>query len=210
MKNRRGFTLVELLITVAIIAILAAIAIPNFLAAQTRAKVSRVKSDLRTIGVGLESYYIDNNHYPPDAQFFAGVNTIPYLFRLKFITTPIGYLTSIPTDPFAVEGRILEYTSTKGHNPYALPTTSNNWVYPLTYDYANRMLPNGGLEPASAWANISANPDGVMWGLRSVGPDLWPAWLGESVPAYDPTNGTISEGNIYWTGPGRGEDAPRI
>lgn len=61
---RRGFTLIELLIVVAIIAILAAIAIPNFIEAQVRSKVSRVKADMRSIAVALESYRIDNQHYP--------------------------------------------------------------------------------------------------------------------------------------------------
>lgn len=62
--TKRGFTLIELLIVVAIIAILAAIAVPNFLEAQTRAKISRVKNDHRSIATALESYAVDNNQYP--------------------------------------------------------------------------------------------------------------------------------------------------
>jgi prepilin-type N-terminal cleavage/methylation domain-containing protein len=61
---RKGFTLIELLIVVAIIAILAAIAVPNFLEAQIRSKVSRVRSDQRSMATALASYYVDNNGYP--------------------------------------------------------------------------------------------------------------------------------------------------
>lgn len=68
--KRTGFTLIELLIVVAIIAILAAIAVPNFLEAQTRAKVSRGKMDMRAISTALESYKIDTNNYPPDYQYY--------------------------------------------------------------------------------------------------------------------------------------------
>ena len=64
MLNRSAFTLIELLIVVTIIGVLAAIAVPNFLNAQTRAKLSRVKSDLRAAEVALEAYHIDNNAYP--------------------------------------------------------------------------------------------------------------------------------------------------
>jgi prepilin-type N-terminal cleavage/methylation domain-containing protein len=63
-KLKKAFTLIELLIVVAIIAILAAIAVPNFLEAQTRAKVSRVLSDQRTYATALETYMIDNSAYP--------------------------------------------------------------------------------------------------------------------------------------------------
>jgi len=64
----KGFTLIELLIVVAIIAILAAIAVPNFLEAQIRSKVSRAKTDMRTIATALEAYFVDSNTYVGSAQ----------------------------------------------------------------------------------------------------------------------------------------------
>src|SRR3954453_20338717 len=63
MKKSTAFTLIELLIVVAIIAILAAIAVPNFLEAQVRAKVSRVSTDMRSVTVALEAYAVDTNKY---------------------------------------------------------------------------------------------------------------------------------------------------
>ena len=62
-----AFTLIELLIVVAIIAILAAIAVPNFLEAQTRSKVSRAMADQRSVVTALESYRVDFNKYPEDS-----------------------------------------------------------------------------------------------------------------------------------------------
>src|SRR5690606_30733234 len=101
----------ELLIVVAIIAILAAIAVPNFLEAQTRAKVSRVMGDLRNMATGIESYQIDNRSFPmivamnsPRALtgggaingpscFFADVNAA-VSSRFMCLSTPIAYITS--------------------------------------------------------------------------------------------------------------------
>ena len=92
-KSPRAFTLIELLIVVAIIGILAAIAVPNFLNAQIRAGVSRVKGDFKAIETALKSYMMDNNKYPPDRggpNFGAG-DGLSY----GHLTTPIAYLSSI-------------------------------------------------------------------------------------------------------------------
>lgn len=62
-RNQAGFTLVELLITVAIIGILAAIAIPNLLSAIQRSRQKRTMVDMRTIGIALESRATDVNRY---------------------------------------------------------------------------------------------------------------------------------------------------
>ena len=95
--NHRAFTLIELLIVVAIIAILAAIAVPNFPEAQTRSKVSRVESDMHTITLALESYRFDASAYLPAAPNMA---FLPFAKRLLPLTTPVSYITSVPKDLF--------------------------------------------------------------------------------------------------------------
>lgn len=60
-KKRGGFTLVEIMIVVAIIALLAAIAVPGFLRARKRSQASRVINDLRLIDAAVDQYAIKNN-----------------------------------------------------------------------------------------------------------------------------------------------------
>jgi type II secretory pathway pseudopilin PulG len=73
-----------------VIGLLAAIAIPNFLEAQTRSKVARSKSELRSLALALEMHHVDNGTYPSDDQFPGA------------LTTPTAYLSSILVDPFAL------------------------------------------------------------------------------------------------------------
>src|SRR3954471_22901835 len=60
-KSRGGFTLVEIMIVVAIIALLAAIAVPNFLRSRKRSQATRILEDLRLIDSAIDQYAIENN-----------------------------------------------------------------------------------------------------------------------------------------------------
>lgn len=64
--GEEGFTLIELLVVVIIIGILAAIAIPTFLAQRDRARYSAVESDLRNAAIEMETYFTSNSSYPGD------------------------------------------------------------------------------------------------------------------------------------------------
>jgi prepilin-type N-terminal cleavage/methylation domain-containing protein len=60
-RRRHGFTLVEIMIVVAIIALLASIAVPGFLRARKRSQASRIVNDLRLIDAAIDQYAIENN-----------------------------------------------------------------------------------------------------------------------------------------------------
>jgi prepilin-type N-terminal cleavage/methylation domain-containing protein len=107
-----GFTLIEMLIVVGIIAILAAIAVPNLLEAQTRSKVARVKSDLRTVAMAIETYRQANNSVPHciiycekhlDTDGLPGkeLRGAEWLTRVYALTTPVAFLSTANwVDPF--------------------------------------------------------------------------------------------------------------
>src|ERR1700688_4242953 len=65
-KKRGGFTLVEIMIVVAIIALLAAIAVPGFLRARKRSQATRILNDLRMIDSAVDQYAIETNRKSND------------------------------------------------------------------------------------------------------------------------------------------------
>jgi type II secretion system protein G len=90
MNDERGFTLVELMVVVAIIALLAAVVIPNYVHARAQAAVAQSEANLKQIATSLELYYADNQAYPAGS----GVAVTPALFG----GTTNPYLTSTPTN----------------------------------------------------------------------------------------------------------------
>ncbi|ACK42159.1 MULTISPECIES: type II secretion system protein [Dictyoglomus] len=66
MRREKGFTLIELMVVIVIIAILAAVALPNFMGATERARESAVRSAVKTLQTALEMYATDNQGYYPD------------------------------------------------------------------------------------------------------------------------------------------------
>ena len=71
--KRGGFTLVEIMIVVAIIALLAAIAVPNFLRSRKRSQATQILEDLRQIDSAKDQYAIENNKKGADAVTWANV-----------------------------------------------------------------------------------------------------------------------------------------
>lgn len=93
-RKSKGFTLIELLVVVVIIGILAAIALPNFIGAQSKAKVSQVKSNMHTCQLAAESYATDMaGVYPP-----ANTDLAPYYPGGG--NSPAGAAGNYPANPF--------------------------------------------------------------------------------------------------------------
>jgi len=168
--RKRGFTLIEFLIVVAIIAILAAIAVPNFLEAQVRAKVSRVNSDHRSLKTALMTYLVDYNRFPGNWQ--SGVDDPNEWLHyggwgFGALTSPIAYITNIPEDPFR-RGVASDYFNWGKSSGLNLRGFTEELVVFRSYG-----------PDQSAQMMTTARTPGVL-----------------TMCHYDPTNGTVSIGDI--------------
>ena len=93
-KNRKGFTLIELMIVVAIIGILAAIAIPNFLKFQAKSKQSEAKTNLKGVYTAETGYFGEQNSYGTfQTVNWDPVGTARYRYTLVTSGTDLGDMT---------------------------------------------------------------------------------------------------------------------
>ena len=114
-KKKAGFTLIELMIVIAIIAILAAILVPNFLKARAQGQLTACKSNCKNLATALEMYASDNGgRYPLSSAFQA---------RL----TGGNYLKTIPTCPAAgADTYTGTYSSTQTPDSFSFYCNGNN------------------------------------------------------------------------------------
>lgn len=210
LEKRNGFTLIELLIVVAIIGILAAIAIPNFLEAQTRAKVARSKADMRSILTAFEMYRIDHTAMPPPmnpAEMWLGPGNLSWWgFTPINLTTPIAYISSIPRMPFFDTAVLAVWQ-------IAFGGSQDNQPYTYVWDVSLVRRPSGAtyITIPGGYNSIDSfsyaqKVESCSYFVYTCGADYFDGTVNGAPVEYDPTNGTISFGDVYGFGTGRADD----
>lgn len=120
MSAERGFTLIEMMVVVAIIAVLVAILVPNFIRARSQAQTAACQSNLKEIATAAELYYTDNSTYPGDGSGSIAVTASSTQFST--------YLKQTPVDPSVGPG------SDAAHQ-YAFTSTRDSsgvWSYTIS------------------------------------------------------------------------------
>ena len=160
-RFRRAFSMIELLIVMAVIAILVAIAYPAFTGIVERGKVTRDMNNLRQIGVAIQVYLNDNDQILPDTTTWPGTTLTPvlypkYLATRKIFQSPFDKRPGLETDLAPVSYSI-------NHNMYdPLVGISRNLIKVVSPASTFLMAPiyAGNPTNASSWtATTTAAPD---------------------------------------------------
>ncbi len=113
-RRRRGFTLLELLVVLAIIATLVAVVAPSIFRNVGDAKTAAAKSQIEIFGLALDAYRIDNDTYPTSDQGLAALRTKPTSGNLPRNWRGPYLRKDVPLDPW---GRPYVYVAPGVENP---------------------------------------------------------------------------------------------
>ncbi|HTP66834.1 MAG TPA: type II secretion system major pseudopilin GspG [Geobacteraceae bacterium] len=117
--NSRGFTLLEIMVVVAILALLAALVGPRIMGQSDKAKIDDTKVQIRNLESALKFYKLDNGVYPSTEQGLQALVEKPTVGQAPKNYRPEGYLESkkLPKDPW---GNDFVYVSPGEHGDYDL------------------------------------------------------------------------------------------
>ena len=139
-QKQRGFTIVELLIVIVVIAILAAISIVAYNGIQQRGRDSQRKSDIATIQKALELYHIDNGGYPKctGGTYQAGQTREGCFTTDTAVTNALApqYISVMPRDPLNTGDKRYRYTvgSKKVSDIQYAATSDDNYALGISYE----------------------------------------------------------------------------
>jgi prepilin-type N-terminal cleavage/methylation domain-containing protein len=125
-RSDRGFTLVEIMIVVAVIALLAAIAVPGFLRARKRSQATRILNDLRFIDSAVDQYALETSKISgapvstTDWTNYLKPNTTLYLTAADIFGNPYGPQTvdSLPAVASSAKAALSDVADTAFWSPY--------------------------------------------------------------------------------------------
>ena len=118
-RKQAGFTLIELMVVVVIIAILAGLVIPRFMGETDKAKQAKAKMQIESLESALKMYKLDNGSYPTTEQGLKGLVETPTVGNLPKNWRQGGYLEKgkVPKDPWDHE---YVYVSPGSHGDFDL------------------------------------------------------------------------------------------
>lgn len=129
--KKKSFTLIELLIVIAMVALISILAISSFGGTRTKARDTKRLADIKQIQTALEMYYSDQNDYPAGTNLKLGANGVSQClyhnasldtgFKANCVSGAITYMGKVPTDPKPVLNEAeYVYNHIPGTNTYSI------------------------------------------------------------------------------------------